>query len=210
KTYDIYNEYGWAATNWAYKLVTSGGSNGNPANGWHWGMVTNKNGSGFGAIDVGSASIEQIEAWFAAFGQQELVLHPGVEQWMNYEAAVGERIEAEIFAEHDGVRMEPTTDEGGGFNASNISPGDTMSYQLDVPTAGTYQVEFRVAALNAGGGFTLHTETGDLPVVVPDTNGWQTWSTVGATVTLGAGQQTFEIESTGGEYNLNWWRLTPQ
>lgn len=210
KTYDIYNEYGWAGTSWAYKLVTYGGSSGSAAGGWNWGMVTNKNGSGFGSIDIGGASMEEIEAYFTAFGQMELVLDPDIEKWMAYEPTVGQRIEAEFFLTHDGVRMEPTTDEGGGFNASNISPGDTMSYSVDVKTAGVYQLEFRVAALDPGGSFTLHTSGGDVTVSVPDTNGWQTWTTVTDSVTLGAGRQNFEIESTGGEYNVNWWKLTPQ
>ncbi len=210
KTYDIYNELGWAATSWAYKTVSFGGSNGNPASGWGWGMVTNQNGSGFGAIDMNSASAQQIEAYFAAFGSQELVLHPGIEEWMSYEPKVGERIEAENFTTHDGVRMEVTTDQGGGFNASNINPGDTMTYLVDVPTAGIYTLEFRVAALDPGGKFTFGSSGDDVSVDVPDTNGWQTWITVEKQVTLAAGAQQLSIQSSGGEWNLNWWKLSPQ
>ncbi len=37
-TYDIYGQYGWAATNWAYKVLTNTGGQG----GGTWGMVTNQ------------------------------------------------------------------------------------------------------------------------------------------------------------------------
>ena len=84
-----------------------------------------------------------------------------------------------------------------------------MSYSVDVPTAGTYALEFRVAALDAGGKFTLHSSGNDVSVGVQDTNGWQTWINVTAQVTLDAGRQDLTIESTGGEWNINYFEVSP-
>jgi hypothetical protein len=45
---------------------------------------------------------------------------------------------------------------------------------------------------------------------VPNTGGWQNWTTVSATVNLTAGQQNLTIFSKVGGWNMNWWQLTKQ
>lgn len=209
KTYDIFNMYGWAGTSWAYKTVSFGGSNGNANSGWGWGMVTNSSTGGtFTSIDLEDASAEQVEAYFEGFAEQALVANPEILKWMAYEPRVGERIEAENFTSHEGVRMEITTDTDGGFNASNINPGDAMHYDVEIPESGTYQVVFRVAAQNAGGSFDFRADDDLLTTVsIPATGGWQTWVDVPATITLEAGRRRLTVQSTAGEYNVNWFEL---
>lgn len=211
KTYDIYNMYGWAATNWAYKTVSYGGSNGD-TNGWGWGMVTNSsNGGGMGGLNVSTANTAQIEAYFRAFGTQPLVRNESIAKWMNWKPTVGTRIEAEMFSSHSGMRMETTTDSGGGFNVSNVDNNDWMSYPINVPTTGWYNLQFRVASPNSGGQFVLSKNATDLVAVsVPNTGGWQNWSTVNASVYLTAGQQDLAIFARVGGWNMNWWQLTAQ
>jgi aryl-phospho-beta-D-glucosidase BglC (GH1 family) len=211
KTYDIYNMYGWAATNWAYKTVSNGGSNGDTSS-WGWGMVTNSsNGGGFGGLDVGSASNAAIEAYFRNFGTQPLVRNESIAYWMNWKAEAGQRIEAEMFNNHSGMRMETTTDAGGGFNVGNIDSNDWMSYPINVPKTGWYNLQFRVASPNNGGQLVLSKNATDLAALaVPNTGGWQNWTTITGTVYLTAGQQDLAIFARAGGWNINWWSMTAQ
>ncbi len=212
KAYDIFNnQYGWAATNWAYKNVSFGGSNGDTST-WGWGMVTNSNNGGtFGSIDISSASNAQIETYFRQFATQALVRNENIAYWMNWKPTVGNRIEAEMFNYHGGVRMETTSDAGGGFNVGYIDNNDWMSYTINVPTTGTYNLQFRVATAYAGGQFTIRKGSSDLVTVnVPNTGGWQNWVTVNSSVYLTAGQQDLVIYTKVGGWNINWWQLTLQ
>ncbi len=211
KAYDIFNQYGWAATNWAYKSVSFSGSNGDTSS-WAWGMVTNSsNGGALGTIDISSASIAQIESYFRQFATQPLVRNENIAYWMNWKPTVGNRIEAEMFAYHGGMRMETTADAGGGFNVSYIDNNDWMSYPINVPTTGNYNLQFRVATAYAGGQFTVRKGASDLvTVTVPNTGGWQNWVTINSSVYLTAGQQDLVIYSKVGGWNINWWQLTAQ
>ena len=111
----------------------------------------------------------------------------------------------------DGVDLETTTDTGGGLDLGWTSSGQWFRYTVNVATSATYAVSFRVAAdvgvgTNAGS-FHLGTPSGTNlsgAINVPGTGGWQTWTTLTASVTLPAGQQVIELfEDTGG-YNLNY------
>ncbi|MDO8342104.1 MAG: carbohydrate-binding protein [Cellvibrio sp.] len=211
KTYDIYNSYGWAATNWAWKTTSQNGSNGD-TNSWNWGMITNSsNGGGMSGINVSNASAAQIESWFRQFSTQPLVRNESIATWMNWKPTVGTRIEAEMFKDHSGIRMETTTDAGGGFNAGSTDDNDWMSYPINIPTAGNYTLQVRVASPYNGGTLVLSRNGNDLGVVtVPNTGGWQNWQTVNITVNLQAGQQDLAIFVRKGGWNINWWQLTKQ
>lgn len=210
KAYDIYNSYGWAATNWAWKTTSSGGSNGDTS-GWNWGMVTNSsNGGGMSGINVSTASTSQIENWFRQFSTQPLVRNESIAYWMNWKAQVGQRIEAEMFKDHSGIRMETTTDAGGGFNAASTDDNDWMSYPINIPTTGSYTLQVRVASPYNGGVLVLSRNGTDLGTInVPNTGGWQNWQTVSTTVYLTAGQQDLAIYVRKGGWNINWFQLNP-
>ena len=100
----------------------------------------------------------------------------------------------------DGVDLENTADTqdttaaGGAYDMGWTTPGQWFKYTVQVATAGSYTVSFRVASPYAvtdalhianSSGTNL---TG--AVAVPNTGGYQTWTTVTASVTLPAGQQT--------------------
>ncbi len=106
---------------------------------------------------------------------------------------------------YDGVDLETCTDTGGGYSVGRTAAGQWLRYTV-MAGAGTYRVDFRVAAGGAGGRFHLEDVGGrDLtgPVTIAGTGGWQSWATVSATVTLPAGRQVLRlVEDTGG-YGLN-------
>jgi hypothetical protein len=110
----------------------------------------------------------------------------------------------------EGVDVEACSDVGGGFDAGWLRLGEYIEYTVDVPTAGTYTIDTRVASLSAGGTFYLAfngtNQTGT--VNVPPTGGWQVWTTVSANATLGAGVQTMRFVPTGGEFNVNYFDIS--
>lgn len=108
----------------------------------------------------------------------------------------------------DGVDLEVTTDTGGGYNQGWTTGGQWFRYTVNVATAGTYTVTFRVAALTAvTDGFHIANSSGTNlsgNVNVPATGAWQTWTNVTASVTLPAGQQVLTIDQDTAGWNLNY------
>ena len=107
----------------------------------------------------------------------------------------------------DGVDLEVTTDTGGGYDLGWTSSGQWFRYTVNVAAAGAYAVTFRVAAESAiSDAFHISNSSGtDLSgtVSVPDTGGWQTWTTVTATVTLPAGTQTLTVNQDTAGWNIH-------
>jgi hypothetical protein len=109
------------------------------------------------------------------------------------------------------VETQATSDVGGGLNVGWIYDGDYMAYNVDVLTAGTYTVGFRVACPYTGATFQLQNSAGKVLASVqsPNTGGWQDWATTNATVTLPAGQQVLRLVSTSAYiWNVNWMEFT--
>jgi beta-glucanase (GH16 family) len=108
----------------------------------------------------------------------------------------------------DGVDLEVTTDTGGGYNLGWTAPGQWFRYTVNVATAGTYTVTFRVAAIAAvTDGFHISNSSGTNlsgSVNVPATGAWQTWTNVTASVTLPAGQQVLTISQDTAGWNINY------
>ena len=79
---------------------------------------------------------------------------------------------------------------------------------VNVATAGTHTVTFRVAAVSAvTDAFHLSNASGanlSGNVNVPATGAWQTWTTVTATVTLPAGRQTLTLNQDNAGWNINY------
>ena len=108
----------------------------------------------------------------------------------------------------DAVDLEVTSDTGGGDDLGWTSSGQWFKYTVNVATAGTYTVSFRVAAPTAvTGAFHLANSSGanlSGAVNVPATGGYQTWATVTANVTLPAGQQVLTLDQDNAGWNLNY------
>jgi len=124
-------------------------------------------------------------------------------------------IQAENYVSSFGVNTQPTTDFCRGLNVAFTDDNDYMAYSnnvIDIPTAGQYKVEYRVASLSGTGVIDLR-RTGTNPLLfgkinVPYTGGFQSWQTISHTVTLPKGPQTFRINCEKGGFNLNWFRIS--
>lgn len=120
-------------------------------------------------------------------------------------ASIPGKIEAENWSAMSGVQTETTIDAGGGLNAGWIDTGDWMDYNVNVSSAGSYNVSFRVASQPGGGQLQLRSGTSILSTVnIAATGGWQSWITLNATINLPAGNQTLRLYAAAGGYNVNW------
>jgi hypothetical protein len=107
----------------------------------------------------------------------------------------------------DGVDLETTLDTGGGVDLGWTAASQWFKYTVNVATAGTYTVSFRVADPAAvTDAFHLANSSGTNlsgSVNLPFTGGWQTWATVTASVNLPAGQQVLTLDQDTAGWNIN-------
>lgn len=114
------------------------------------------------------------------------------------------------------VDIEATSDAGGGYNLGWVSAGEWLKYTVTVKTTGTYNINVRVASPSTGGAFHIEVNGVDKTgrITVPNTGGWQTWTTVQkAGVSLAAGSQTWRVVmdtngSNGAVANFNYISVT--
>jgi hypothetical protein len=120
-------------------------------------------------------------------------------------------VEAENYTAMFGIQTEQTADVGGGLNVGWQDTGDWMDYSVNIPSAGTYPVNFRVASFYTGAQFQLRKSDGAVlaTMTVPNTGSWQSWQTITANVVLAAGTQTLRIytNAANGGWNLNWFEI---
>ncbi len=106
----------------------------------------------------------------------------------------------------EGVDIETTADDGGGYNVGWIATREWLAYTVDVQEAGAYTVEARVAVPGASGAFQLEFDGEDKtgPIRFGTTGGGQTWATVRKEgVLLDAGVQVMRLRFTDNNYKLN-------
>lgn len=126
-------------------------------------------------------------------------------------AAFSLKVEAEKYAQMSGVATETCSDAGGGLDVGWIDKGDWMVYPVNIPSAGAYVISYRVASPNNGVYLSSDLNGGATQlgtVNVPNTGGWQAWTTVTQTVNLPAGNLNFGINGGSGGFNLNWFMIT--
>lgn len=119
------------------------------------------------------------------------------------------QIEAEAFNAQAGVQLETCSE--GGQNVGWIDANDWMAYNgITFPSSGAYHVEYRVAS-PGGGTLSLDLNAGSVALgqlAVPNTGGWQNWTTISHTVNINAGTYNVGLFAPRGGWNLNWIRFT--
>jgi len=180
------------------------------------GAITSYTFSNVQANHTISAAFQQQSSGEGPFGGTAAAI-PGTVQAENYDTG-GQGVAYNVTSingtdngyRSDGVDLEACSDTGGGVDLGWESPGQWFKYTVNVATAGTYTVSFRVAAPNAvTDAFHVSNSSGTNlsgNVNIPATGGYQTWATVTANVTLPAGQQilTLNQDTGGGVWNINY------
>ncbi len=117
------------------------------------------------------------------------------------------KIEAESYNAMSGIQTESCSE--GGLNVGWIEANDWMDYNVNVQSSGTYNAQYRVASTGTSGRFELRRGSTVLgSYTVPNTGGWQSWTTVSSNVNLTAGSQALRILATGSGWNINWMNFT--
>ncbi|WP_119321414.1 carbohydrate-binding protein [Capsulimonas corticalis] len=113
----------------------------------------------------------------------------------------------------DGVDLETTSDAAGGYDIGWAAAGQWFKYTVNVATAGTYAVTFRVAAPSAvTNAFHLTSSAGSAAtgeVSIPASGGYQNWTTVTANITLAAGSQALTLTQDNPGWNFRWMGFGP-
>ena len=113
------------------------------------------------------------------------------------------------------VDIAVAADVGGGYTLGWVGASEWLNYTVAVGSAGTYDIEVRVASAGSGGAFHIEVDGVDVTGVmnVPNTGGWQSWTTLRRNaVTLAAGTQVWRIVmdgngATGAVGNFNYFRV---
>jgi len=112
-------------------------------------------------------------------------------------------------AASSGVQVISVTDSGTTQGVGWFSNGSTMDYSVNVATAGSYTVSYRVAVNSGYTGLVAFQVDGSTvkSTSLPSTGGWQNWTTVTDTLTLPAGQHTVRLLVSNNGWNLHWFSL---
>jgi hypothetical protein len=109
------------------------------------------------------------------------------------------RLQAERYVTMNQMNIAPTTDTNGLADMITAAAGGSLDYNIQVDTAGSYPLNFRVAG--AVGLISVY-EGGTL---LGTANSTQTgWATVSTTVTLPAGTQTLHVVLAANAQQVNW------
>ncbi|MDH6131528.1 hypothetical protein P3T37_000897 [Kitasatospora sp. MAA4] len=125
-------------------------------------------------------------------------------------------IQATAYTSQSGTRTEACSDVGGGQDVGWISTGDWLGYAgIDFGATGATQFKARVAsgaAANVSGLVEVRLDSPTAPPVgsfaLANTGGWQSWTTVPATIARVTGVHTVYLTFTSGQpadyVNVNW------
>lgn len=163
-------------------------------------------GSNFRRLQVNNAGILKMVTPASAGSWEQFIFEEVTETTID---DFSERIEAEDYIAMNGVQTENTSDTGGGLNVGYIDNGDWMEYTVNIPTDGTYNVDFRVASVPGNAAVQFRVNDAVLTTAnINTTGGWQNWTTIRRTVSLSAGTQTIRLYSPTSGWNINWFDIS--
>ena len=102
------------------------------------------------------------------------------------------------------VDIQTTADTGGGYSVGFVHGDEWLEYTVNIPSAGNYTFEARVASGGTGG--TFHAEFNGVDktglLTIPNTGGWENWQTISRTVSLSAGVQILRVFVDSNSLNI--------
>jgi predicted chitinase len=108
----------------------------------------------------------------------------------------------------DDVDIEVTSDSGGGYNVGWIDTQEWLVYNsLNIPSSGSYTIRMRVASPNSDRSVSVDLNGGSIQLGtlgIPNTGGWQNWTTISHVVNINAGTYDLGVFATTDGWNFNW------
>ena len=108
---------------------------------------------------------------------------------------------------NDNVDIENSNDINGGYSIGWIETGESLTYNLTIPTSGNYQLVARAAsAVDGDHSFTISIGTESREFNLENTGGWYAWEDISSPdiVSLNAGEYELKVEMLGSNFNLNY------
>ncbi|MDJ0593277.1 MAG: carbohydrate-binding protein [Pleurocapsa sp. MO_226.B13] len=104
------------------------------------------------------------------------------------------------------VDIEPTSDISGGFNVGWIEGGEWLTYSVDIPYDGNYQVVARVASdVDISHSLDVAIDGQLTTLSFGDTGGWQSWTdAIGDDLYLTAGTHELRLDMGSSGFNVNY------
>jgi hypothetical protein len=126
----------------------------------------------------------------------------------SYYTPIPERIEAEHYSTMSGIATQTVSDFDGIDDVGWIDAGDWLEYNIDVPSAGSYFVYFRISS-NAATSVILKVDGQNTDTLtVPSSGGWQNWKTLLTQTYLPVGKHKLRVYAQKANFNLNWIRIS--
>jgi hypothetical protein len=106
----------------------------------------------------------------------------------------------------DGVDIEATDDNGGGYDVGWMAPEEWLAYDINASATGTYQVLVRAATPSGGRRFHIEIDGRDVTgsIVIPWTSSWQSWIYVPVLIPLKSGRHTLRLVAESDRFNINY------
>ncbi len=95
----------------------------------------------------------------------------------------------------------------GGYNVGFMSGGEWLEYTVNVAKTDTYFLEIRVASANQTGSSIRAEFNGEDisgTMTIPNTGGWQNYTTIAKKIQLTAGEQIMRLLMGDGAFNFNY------
>jgi hypothetical protein len=114
---------------------------------------------------------------------------------------------------NEGVDLEPTDDDGQGFDVTFSGAGEWLNYSLVAEAEALFTLELRVASQGTGHTLRALLDGDDVSgsLSVPDTGGGQTFQTLSTPdLRIGAGPHELRLVFETGDVSANWLRFSLQ
>lgn len=117
---------------------------------------------------------------------------------------VNTRIEAEHYIGMENLSLVASTDVDGNLSIGYTGQGSRMAYQIDVPSAGTWNISLRTAS-EQDAWLDVYKDGSYLTTLqIPASGSWTAWKDYKSALSLAQGKQTLEFRMTSGSCDLNY------
>jgi hypothetical protein len=110
----------------------------------------------------------------------------------------------------DGPDVEPSADAPGRYNVGYIREGEWLKYTVEVPNAGTYTLDLRVASPKGLGALRVELDGVTLApaIALRSTGSWQSWTTLSVpNLRLPQGRHVLRFVFDAAGFNFNWFQF---